>query len=78
MITHIDGILEEKNPAFTIIDVNGIGYMLYITLNTRKRRKKIMNSKVFRKICSRSTMKEKNRPRKKKSTSQLKKRLARQ
>ncbi len=34
MITHIDGILEEKNPAFTIIDVNGIGYMLYITLNT--------------------------------------------
>ena len=34
MITHIDGIIEEKNPAFTIIDVNGIGYMLYITLNT--------------------------------------------
>ena len=34
MITHIDGIIEEKNPAFIIIDVNGIGYMLYITLNT--------------------------------------------
>ena len=34
MITHIDGILEEKNPAFTIIDVNRIGYLLYITLNT--------------------------------------------
>lgn len=34
MITHIDGIIEEKNPAFTIIDVNGIGYILYITLNT--------------------------------------------
>jgi len=34
MITHIDGILEEKTPAFTIIDVNGIGYLLYITLNT--------------------------------------------
>ena len=34
MITHIDGILEEKNPAFTIIDVNGVGYMLFITLNT--------------------------------------------
>ena len=34
MITHIDGIIEEKNPVFTIIDVNGIGYMLYITLNT--------------------------------------------
>ena len=34
MITHIDGILEEKNPAYIIIDVNGIGYFLYITLNT--------------------------------------------
>ena len=34
MITHIDGILEEKNPAYVIIDVNGIGYLLYITLNT--------------------------------------------
>ena len=34
MITHIDGILEEKNPAYIIIDVNGIGYFLYITLQT--------------------------------------------
>ena len=34
MITHIDGILEEKNPVYVIIDVNGIGYLLYITLNT--------------------------------------------
>ena len=34
MITHIDGILEEKNPAFTIIDVNGVGYLLYNTLHT--------------------------------------------
>ena len=34
MITHIDGILEEKNPAYTIIDVNGMGYILHISLNT--------------------------------------------
>ncbi len=34
MITHIDGILEEKNPAYVILDVNGIGYFLFITLNT--------------------------------------------
>jgi Holliday junction DNA helicase RuvA len=34
MITHIDGILEEKNPAYAIIDVNGIGYILHISLNT--------------------------------------------
>ncbi len=34
MITHIDGILEEKNPTYAVVDVNGIGYMLNISLNT--------------------------------------------
>ena len=34
MIAHIQGILEEKNPAYTIIDVNGVGYHLFITVNT--------------------------------------------
>lgn len=34
MITHIDGILEEKNPAYAVIDVNGVGYFLHITLTT--------------------------------------------
>ena len=34
MITHVDGILEEKNPAYTVVDVNGIGYLLNISLNT--------------------------------------------
>lgn len=34
MITHIDGILEEKNPAYVVIDVNGVGYFLHITLTT--------------------------------------------
>jgi len=34
MITHIDGILDEKNPAYAIIDVNGVGYMIHISLTT--------------------------------------------
>ena len=34
MIAHIDGILEEKTPAYAVLDVNGIGYFLYITLHT--------------------------------------------
>jgi holliday junction DNA helicase RuvA len=34
MITHIDGVLEEKNPAYVVVDVNGIGYILHISLNT--------------------------------------------
>lgn len=32
MITHIEGNIIEKNPAFVIIDCNGIGYMIHISL----------------------------------------------
>ncbi len=34
MITHIRGRLIEKNPTFAIIECNGIGYFLHISLNT--------------------------------------------
>ena len=34
MIAHIEGILESKLPNQVIIDVNGIGYLLHISLNT--------------------------------------------
>ncbi len=34
MITHIRGKLVEKNPTFAIIEANGIGYWLNISLNT--------------------------------------------
>jgi Holliday junction DNA helicase RuvA len=34
MITHIRGRLIEKNPTYAIIETNGIGYFLHISLNT--------------------------------------------
>ena len=34
MITHVKGRLVEKNPAFAVIDCNGIGYLLRISLHT--------------------------------------------
>ena len=34
MITHIEGRLLEKNPTYAIIDCNGVGYYLHITVNT--------------------------------------------
>lgn len=34
MITHIKGKLIEKNPTYAIIETNGIGYFLNISLNT--------------------------------------------
>ncbi|WP_298341558.1 Holliday junction branch migration protein RuvA [uncultured Algibacter sp.] len=34
MITHIQGKLAEKNPTHVVIDCNGVGYMLNISLHT--------------------------------------------
>ena len=34
MITHVQGKLVEKTPTSVIIDVNGIGYLVNISLNT--------------------------------------------
>ncbi|MDO4880909.1 MAG: Holliday junction branch migration protein RuvA [Capnocytophaga sp.] len=34
MITHLQGRLVEKTPTYVVIDCNGVGYMIHITLNT--------------------------------------------
>lgn len=34
MITHIQGKLIEKNPSYVVIDCNGVGYLLRISLHT--------------------------------------------
>ena len=34
MITHIQGKLTEKNPTHVVIDCNGVGYMLNISMHT--------------------------------------------
>ena len=34
MITQIKGKLVEKNPTFAVVDCNGVGYLLHISLNT--------------------------------------------
>lgn len=34
MITHIRGKLVEKNPTYVVIESNGVGYYLNISLNT--------------------------------------------
>ena len=34
MITHLRGKLVEKNPTFVVVEVNGVGYLLNISLNT--------------------------------------------
>jgi Holliday junction DNA helicase RuvA len=39
MYEYIKGTLAEKNPVFAVIDANGVGYNLQITLNTYSRLK---------------------------------------
>jgi Holliday junction DNA helicase RuvA len=34
MIEFVSGIIEEKNPAFVVINCNGTGYLLQVSLNT--------------------------------------------
>lgn len=34
MYSYIEGRLIEKNPAYLVIDVNGVGFLLHISLNT--------------------------------------------
>jgi Holliday junction DNA helicase RuvA len=34
MYSYFEGILVEKNPAYVVIDCNGVGYLLNISLNT--------------------------------------------
>ena len=34
MITHIHGKLIEKTPTYVVVDVNGIGYLCFISNNT--------------------------------------------
>ncbi|MCT4700037.1 Holliday junction branch migration protein RuvA [Tenacibaculum haliotis] len=34
MITQIKGKLVEKNPTYAVIDCNGVGYLLHISLHT--------------------------------------------
>lgn len=34
MITHLKGKLVEKNPTYVVLETNGVGYLLHISLNT--------------------------------------------
>ncbi|PWH84205.1 Holliday junction branch migration protein RuvA [Algibacter marinivivus] len=47
MITHIQGKLTEKNPTHVVIDCNGVGYMLNISLHTYSKIPEGENLKLF-------------------------------
>lgn len=47
MITHINGRLVEKNPTYVVIECNGIGYFLNISLNTYSKLPEDENCKLY-------------------------------
>lgn len=47
MITHIQGRLIEKNPTHVVIDCNGVGYILNISLHTYSQISDNENLKLF-------------------------------
>ena len=47
MITHIKGLLIEKTPTEVVIETNGVGYSINISLNTFSRLGEKDNIKLF-------------------------------
>ena len=47
MITHIQGKLVEKNPTDVVIDCNGVGYLLNISLHTYSQLPDLENIKLY-------------------------------
>jgi len=47
MVSYIEGELVEKNPAFVVLECNGIGYMINITVNTFVHLKELTACRLF-------------------------------
>lgn len=47
MITHIQGRLVEKNPTDVVIDCNGVGYFIHISMHTYSQIPSSENVKMF-------------------------------
>lgn len=47
MITHLNGKIAEITPAYVVIDCQGVGYLVHISLNTFSKIKDASNAWVF-------------------------------
>lgn len=46
MYSYIEGKITEKNPTYVVIDVNGIGYQIHISLHTYSQIEGLQNCKL--------------------------------
>ena len=47
MYSYLEGKIEERNPAYVVIDCHGIGYLINISLNTYSRIKNLDHCRLF-------------------------------
>lgn len=47
MYEFLQGVLTEKNPTYVVLENNGIGYLVNISLNTFSKIKDLQNTKLF-------------------------------
>ena len=53
MYDYLKGRLVEKNPTFVVIEVNGVGYMVNISLTTFSTIKDLENIQLFTRLLVR-------------------------
>lgn len=53
MYNYISGKLTERNPAYAVVDVHGVGYLLHISLHTYSQLKENDNCTLFTHLVAR-------------------------
>jgi Holliday junction DNA helicase RuvA len=54
MYAYIEGKIEERNPAYVVMDCNGIGYRIAISVNTYSRIKNLDHCRLFTHLAIRN------------------------
>jgi len=47
MFAYIEGLLTEKNPAYAVVDCQGVGYQVHISLNTFTQIKDLQRARIL-------------------------------
>lgn len=47
MFAYIEGLLTEKNPAYAVVDCQGVGYQVHISLNTYTQIKDLERARIL-------------------------------
>jgi Holliday junction DNA helicase RuvA len=54
MYSYIEGKIEEMNPAYVVLDTNGLGYLVNISVNTYSKIKNLKQCRLFTHLAIRN------------------------